>query len=192
MEKFAYPLPFTDADGVLLLAEKQKKDLITWARIAELSDDPKLIHGEHPDFYSIRQTVVSDCSFVASLAVASLFEKKFKKQIITSIIFPKNTKKQPVFNPSGKYLVKLHVNGIPRKVVIDDRLPISRNNQLLCSYSSNKHEFWVSLLEKAYMKVMGGYDFPGSNSVCKIRKCNLVFNFSTLHLNSNLFFPSRI
>lgn len=174
-ERFVLPVPFTDRDGLLALAPKQRADFAGWRRISELHPEPQLIAnssgaaGCGVSFYSIKQTVVSDCSVVASLAVAALYERRHGRRLITSIIWPRNRRDEPIYNESGKYSVRLHVNGVPRKVIIDDQLPVGRQGQLLCSYSSNRGEFWVSLLEKAYMKLMGGYDFPGSNSV-SIRK----------------------
>ncbi|KAL7025655.1 hypothetical protein ACKWTF_013582 [Chironomus riparius] len=163
-ERFNFPIPFSDKDGILELSPKQKKEFVQWMRISELCQQPEIIIGTNPDYHAIKQTVVSDCSFVSSLTVAALHEKKFNRRILTSIIYPRNSKDEPVYNQSGKYLIKLYVNGIARKIVIDDYLPVGRHNQLLCSYSNNKNEFWVSILEKAYMKLMNGYDFPGSNS----------------------------
>jgi calpain-7 len=65
-------------------------------------------------------------------------------------------------------MVKLWLNGVARCVVVDDYLPIDKHGNLLCSQTSNNSastlELWVTLIEKAYMKLCGGYNFPGSNS----------------------------
>ena len=39
------------------------------------------------------------------------------------------------------------------QVVVDDTLPVGRDGELLSSYSNNRNEMWVSLIEKAYLKV---------------------------------------
>jgi len=161
-EKFAYKIPFSDPDGKLALAPKQKNRLSEWVRPQDLCENPKMIYAVSS--FSIKQTIVSDCSFVASLAISAAYERQFQKKIITSIIYPQKKDGSPMINPCGKYMVKLTFNGVPRKVIIDDYLPLGQDGQLLCSFSQNADEFWVSLMEKAYMKVMGGYDFPGSNS----------------------------
>ncbi|RUS82963.1 hypothetical protein EGW08_009300 [Elysia chlorotica] len=161
-EKFAFPIRFEDKDGKLALSPKQRQNFGRWAAPDSFCDDPKIIIAVSS--FSIRQTIVSDCSFVASLAISAQYEKRFRKKLITNIIYPQNRNGDPVYNPCGKYMVKLNLNGVWRKVIIDDFLPMAKYGDLLCSFSNNKNELWVSLLEKAYMKVMGGYDFPGSNS----------------------------
>ncbi|XP_071502226.1 calpain-7-like [Diadema antillarum] len=161
-EKFAYPVPFTDKDGKLVLCAKQQERLGKWVRPSDICSDPKLIYAVSS--FSVRQTIVQDCSFLASLAISANYERRFKKHLLTNIIYPQDRSHKPIYNPCGKYMVILWINGVKRKVIIDDYLPVDKRGDLLCSFSSNRNEFWVSLLEKAYMKVMGGYDFPGSNS----------------------------
>lgn len=68
----------------------------------------------HP--LNVWQELVSDCSFVASLCISSAFEKRFRKQLITRIIYPQDRHGLPLYNPHGKYMVKLWANGVARKV----------------------------------------------------------------------------
>lgn len=68
---------------------------------------------------------------------------------------------------NGKYIFKMHFNGCFRQVVVDDRLPVSKehaNRSIHVVDRKNPHLLWPALMEKAYLKVRGGYDFPGSNS----------------------------
>lgn len=70
-----------------------------------------------------------------------------------------------VDSSNGKYVFKLHFNGCFRRVVIDNRLPASSSKRTLhVKDRSNQGLLWPALIEKAYLKVKGGYDFPGSNS----------------------------
>ena len=62
---------------------------------------------------------------------------------------------EPPF-PCGAALI---VSLLPQ-VTIDDRLPMGPHGEPLCSYSSSRDEFWISLIEKAYMKVSFGASSP--------------------------------
>ena len=172
---------FTDTDGFLPLSENQKKHFFRWARPSEIvrlrsagsrrpPQRPVLVRAITP--YTIRQQYVTDCSFVASLCICAALERRFQKRLITATLFPRgnHNNNKLVYNPAGKYMVKLWLNGVARCVVIDDYLPIDKYGNLLCSQSSSTHdpthlELWVCLIEKAFLKLAGGgYGFPGSNS----------------------------
>ena len=60
-------------------------------------------------------------------------------------------------NPSGYYEIKLFIDGEEQIVTVDDYLPVDKKTNELIGAKSKKNEIWVSLLEKAWAKINGGY-----------------------------------
>lgn len=87
-------------------------------------------------------------------------------KILSSVIFPYDHEKMvPAISPSSKYILRFYFNGCCRKVVLDDLLPSSTDSRIFHVVDRcNPGYLWPALIEKGYLKVRGGYDFPGSNS----------------------------
>ncbi|CAG8512546.1 16685_t:CDS:10 [Funneliformis mosseae] len=141
-EQFEYDKPFIDDDGLLNLSIIQRANFGSWKRPSQIMEEPKMI--TMISSAAIKQDIVTDCSFVASLCVSAAYQKRF------------GNKQRKIYDK-----VNLQWNS---KKIVDDLLPLSRDGTLMCTFSTNKDELWPSIIEKAYLKLMGGYDFPGSNS----------------------------
>ncbi|KAK9365485.1 hypothetical protein V1509DRAFT_633066 [Lipomyces kononenkoae] len=148
---------FTDPAGFLPLSKSQMQFFSAWKRPRDIFGNDFTLLGEGGS--DLIQDVLSDCSVIASLCSAISWEERSNKLLVSNIIYPQ------FISTSGRYVVKLFFNGIFRKVVIDDYLPVSNTTRRIHVVSrSNDRLLWPALVEKAYLKVMGGYDFPGSNA----------------------------
>lgn len=170
------------------LSETQLEIFNGWKRPAEslsqanLDVQPTMAAENAMDFV---QDITTDCSVVASLCAATArasrgHEKVFHHcrtmswqftdlvvtKLLSNIIRPyDNIRESPLISANGKYVFRFYFNGCYRKVVIDDRLPTSKTSRTLHVVDrQNPLLLWPALVEKAYLKVRGGYDFPGSNS----------------------------
>ncbi|KAL5034688.1 hypothetical protein BDV3_004205 [Batrachochytrium dendrobatidis] len=67
-------------------------------------------------------------------------------------IYPKSKDGIPMYNPSGKYIVKLFWLGAWRKITVDDRIPIDASGKPLMISSPATTEIWPLLICKALVK----------------------------------------
>ncbi|KAK5135009.1 hypothetical protein LTR08_005669 [Meristemomyces frigidus] len=157
------------------LSEFQEDVLEGWKRPAEALPPPTWFPGDRINLgpgmefarkIDLVQDAATDCSVVASLCAAVARAEHNHAKILPSVIYPHDAENgRPLISKSGKYVVRLNFNGCYRRVVIDDRLPVSNTNRVIHVVDRrNPGLLWPALLEKAYLKVRGGYDFPGSNS----------------------------
>lgn len=84
LEQMHFPLGFTDKSPRLKLAPKQKAAFECYKRPCEFMKDPQVIVDL--DCMHLRQTIISDCSFVSSCAVAAQYEKRFNKPLISRFV----------------------------------------------------------------------------------------------------------
>ena len=163
---------FNDPHGLMALSPSQRKHFSGWMRLSQIvkrtsarSAVPVVVGRLGVDADRVRQESVPDCSVIASLCIAARYEQTHKSRLVSGVIYPQDASGRPVYNPYGRYLVRMFFNGCFRRVEIDDLLPVDKAGRPLCAHSSDPTEFWPALLEKAYLKMCnGGYDFPGSNS----------------------------
>ncbi|WEW58744.1 cysteine protease [Emydomyces testavorans] len=165
---------FTDSSE-LKLSKLQWEIFNGWKRPSELfsrevpvdfkEDNNVLMVSKKP--MDLVQDVTTDCSVVASLCAGASQDTRGYSQLVRLVkMYPCDRDRSvPLVSPSGKYIFRMHFNGCFRKVVIDDRLPSSKTSRSLYVIDRNNPTLiWPALVEKAYLKVRGGYDFPGSNS----------------------------
>ncbi|KAJ6491676.1 hypothetical protein C8R47DRAFT_976286 [Mycena vitilis] len=153
---------FEDPDGEMGLSPEQLKVFPQWRRPAVSERDGEIADTRlRPQ--DILQHIITDCSVCASISVCLEHSQRFNSEV-ASLVLPIS---QPECIP-GRYDLRLLFNGAWRRVIIDDKLPYHPSTgALVCMSSAPVHgqcAMWPSLLEKGYMKLMGGYDFPGSNS----------------------------
>ncbi|OSC96512.1 cysteine proteinase [Trametes coccinea BRFM310] len=110
----------------------------------------------------IVQCIVSDCSVCAAISVCVDHHRRFGSKIMVESLYPQDDTGRPCRSESGEYQLRVLYNGSYRRVSLDDQLPTHPAGTLLCMSTRGAAELWPSLIEKAYMKLAGGYDFTGS------------------------------
>ncbi|KAI0127736.1 PALB protein, partial [Xylariales sp. AK1849] len=156
------------------LSKRQEEVFAGWKRPLQLIGAGKDVDDEGfkrslmeaEDDYDLVQDITTDCSVVASLCASIRHLQPGPTSILSALMFPVDSDHgQPRVSVSGRYVFRMYFNGCFRRVVIDDRLPSSSNSRTLYVVDrQNPQLIWPALMEKAYLKVRGGYDFPGSNS----------------------------
>ena len=162
------PMSFLDKTH-FTFSEIQQQQFACWERlpyvlkarsISIVVDQAKL------GFCDLLQDATTDCSVVSSLCAISSRTQQGFSDLYSTMFYPwDHGAQKPRLSESGRYIFKFFFNGSFRRVIIDDRLPISKNERSLFVVDRrDPTNLWPALLEKAYLKVRGGYDFPGSNS----------------------------
>ncbi|KAM9318268.1 calpain-9 [Pholidichthys leucotaenia] len=129
------------------LGELEMQSGVKWKRPKEISPSAQFIVSGASRL-DVCQGKLNDCWLLSAIASLSIHPPLLKKVMSLDQSFQKGY--------NGSFTFRFWQYGEWEEVRIDDLLPTQDNNLIYLS-SPVKHEFWSSLLEKAYAKLKGGY-----------------------------------
>lgn len=128
----------------------QEKMGLRVVRLGEQGGSTLFSPDKHTSLNMITQGPIGDCFLVS--AVIALWS--YHPSLITRLFG------QQSVNPQGVFAVWLNQDGEWKRTIIDDyvltQVTTLHSLQVLCSRSA-PGELWLTLLEKAYAKMRGGY-----------------------------------
>ena len=153
------------------LSQAQIEEFDSWQTSAVITESARAMQSAdvtegNRQIRDLVQDLTTDCSVVASMCAITARTEQGFENLLADIFNPWDPATEgPGTSPNGKYIFRLYFNGCYRRVVVDDRLPVSKSERRLFVVDRSDYTLlWPALIEKAYLKIRGGYDFPGSNS----------------------------
>ena len=131
-----------------------------WCRAEEITDfEDYEIFEDKASIEDIKQGDINDCYFLSAVGSLCNYPDFFDK-----LFHIKDRSEEHVYG------IYFFINGKWKLVLIDDCFPYNLENYELKEFafaSSTQNELWVSLLEKAWAKVNGGYARIGCRGFSK-------------------------
>ncbi|GAA5838368.1 hypothetical protein JCM9279_003224 [Rhodotorula babjevae] len=133
------------------LSPAQQAAGCTWVRCAEALPGARMVAASVRGL-DVVQDNVADCSVVSALIVAAEHHARHRSRLALSSV------RHPLDGlPSPPADVAVRAD-------FDDQLPVAATGRPMFASTRQHDQLWPALIEKAYLTLMGGYDFVGSNS----------------------------
>uniref|UniRef100_A0A3P8SIT5 Si:dkey-19b23.13 n=1 Tax=Amphiprion percula TaxID=161767 RepID=A0A3P8SIT5_AMPPE len=154
--------PLFPATNQSLFYKREPPPGLTWKRPREICKDPRLF-VDGISTRDLHQGSLGNCWMVAAISCLASEPSLWKKVIPDHMDQEWNPKRLDLY--AGIFHFRFWRLGRWMDVVVDDRLPVSRDGVLLFCRSATPREFWSALLEKAYAKLNGCYEaLEGGNT----------------------------
>lgn len=160
---------FPASSSSLMRRDRSLAHDVEWARLSEVLEHPSLF-VDGVESGDVIQGELGDCWFLGAMSVVATRKDLMVSAWLLRCRFFTRLPQYPLFvsaHPQQAiYQIKFYLNGAWRVVTVDDYIPFKHLRSRLFKFAHCKdpNEMWVPLMEKAFAKLCGCYEYVASGN----------------------------